>query len=68
MGPNGEILFGGKIAKNKDLGIYLRNTSTKFGQSNLRNKNLAKRDVLHVIPLMLYLLHVQWCHTVLKFW
>ncbi len=62
MDPNEEIIFGGKNCKNQKhrlLGIDLKNISTTFGQSELRNKNLATRDVLHVKPIVLYLLHVQ---------
>ena len=33
------------------LGIDLKNVSTKLGQSKLRNKNMATRDVLHVKPI-----------------
>ncbi len=55
-------------SKHRVLGIDRKNISTKFGQSKMRNKNLATRDVLHVKPIVLYLLHVQWRHPVLKFW
>ena len=48
--------------KHRVLGIDLKNISTRFGQSKLRNKNLATRDVLHVKPIVLYLLHVQSRH------
>ncbi len=57
-----------KNKKHRVLGIDLKNISTKFDQSKLRNKNLATINVLHVKTIVLYLFHVQWRHPVLKFW
>ncbi len=53
MGLNGEICFGRKIAKTKNIEFKLiryglTNISARFGWSKSRIKNLATRDVLHV--------------------
>ncbi len=64
MGPDEEIFLEGNLQKPKTKsfrysGIDLKDIYTKYGQSKLRNKNLATKDVLHVKPIVLYLLHVQ---------
>ena len=53
VGLNGEICFGRKIAKTKNIEFKLiryglTNISARFGWSKSRIKNLATRDVLHV--------------------
>ncbi len=69
-GPQWENILWRENCKNQKhrvLGIDLKDISTKFDQSKLGNKNLATRDVLHVKPIVLCLLHVQWRHPMLKF-